>query len=231
MIRSPAEASAPSAIRMVRSLSTRPRWIRSSRIRGGQFPAAGPVRGHQQDVASGQVAGDVGAGGLVHGLVGRGAADAAVLVVLVQRGGVAVAQAQGGGAFPGGGEPDRFGELDVAEPVREQRHGAAAFDGGELFLVPGEHQLAAVAGGVLGDRGQVGDGDHGAFVGHDQRAGRDPAALDGRRAAGWCSRRPGCRLRGVRWWRSGRWRCRTPARPRPGRWRPGRGSCRCRPGR
>ena len=33
MIRSPAEASAPSAIRMVRRLSTRPRWIRSSRIR------------------------------------------------------------------------------------------------------------------------------------------------------------------------------------------------------
>ena len=118
---------------------------------GGQFPAAGPVRGHQQDVPAVQVAGDVGAGGLVHGLVGRGAADAAVLVVLIQRGGVALAQPQGGGAFPGGGEPDGFGELDVAEPVREQRHGAAAFDGGELFLVPGEHQLAAVAGRVLGD--------------------------------------------------------------------------------
>ena len=33
MIRSPAEAWAPSAIRMVGPLSTRPRWIRSSRIR------------------------------------------------------------------------------------------------------------------------------------------------------------------------------------------------------
>ena len=40
-------------------------------------------------------------------------------------------------AFPGGGEPDRLGQLNVAEPVGEQRHGAAAFDGGELFLVPG----------------------------------------------------------------------------------------------
>jgi hypothetical protein len=48
---------------------------------GGQFPAAGPVRGHQQDVPAGQVASHVGAGGLVHGLVGRSAADAAVLVV------------------------------------------------------------------------------------------------------------------------------------------------------
>ena len=142
---------------------------------GGQFPAAGPVRGHQQDVAAGQVAGHVGVGGLVHGLVGRGAADAAVLVVLVQRGGVPVAQPQRGGAFPGGGEPDRFGELDVAEPVGEQRHGAAAFDGGELLLVPGQHQLAAVAGRVAGNRGQVGHGDHRALVGQDQRAGRDPA--------------------------------------------------------
>ena len=47
----------------------------------------------------------------------------------------------------------RFGELDVAEPPGEQRHGAAAFDGGELFLVPGKHQLAAVARRVLGNRG------------------------------------------------------------------------------
>jgi hypothetical protein len=62
-----------------------------------------------------------------------------VLVVLIQGGGVSLAQAQGCGAFPGGGEPDRFGELDVAEPVSEQRHGAATFDGGELFLVSGEH--------------------------------------------------------------------------------------------
>ena len=144
----------------------------------GEFPAAGPVRSHQQNIASGQVAGDVSAGGLVHGVVGRGAADAAVLVVLIQRGGVPAAEAEGGGAFPGGGEPDGFGELDVPEPVREQHHGAAAFDRGELFLVSGEDQLAPVAGGVLGDRGQVGDGDHGAFVGQDQGARRDAAALD-----------------------------------------------------
>ena len=83
----------------------------------GEFPAAGPVGRHQQHIAPGQVAGDVGANGLVHGMVGRGAPDAAVLVVLIQRGGIPLTQAEGGGAFPGGGEPDRFGELDVAEPV------------------------------------------------------------------------------------------------------------------
>jgi hypothetical protein len=89
------------------------------------------------------VGGDVGAGGLAGGVVGRGAADAAVLVVLVQHGGIAGAEAEGGGAFPGGGEPDRLGELDVAEPVRQEHHGAAALDG-ELFLVPGQDQLAPV---------------------------------------------------------------------------------------
>ncbi len=76
---------------------------------GGEFAAAGPVRGHQQHVAPGQVGGEVGAGGLVGGVVGRGAADAAVRVVFVQGGGVALAEAEGGGAFPGGGEPDNRG--------------------------------------------------------------------------------------------------------------------------
>jgi hypothetical protein len=127
---------------------------------GGQLAAAGPVRGHQQHRTSGQVAGDVSAGGLIDGVVGRGAADPAVLVILIQRRRVACAEAQGGGAFPSGGEPDRFGELDIAEPVHQQRHGTAAFDRGELLLISREYQLAAVPGGVLGDRSQVGDGDH-----------------------------------------------------------------------
>jgi hypothetical protein len=47
-------------------------------------------------------------------------------------------------------------------------------DRGELFLVPGQDQLASVPGGVLGDGGQVGQGDHRGLVGHDQRAGQDP---------------------------------------------------------
>ncbi|HET9969608.1 MAG TPA: hypothetical protein VFQ68_15345 [Streptosporangiaceae bacterium] len=143
----------------------------------GEFAAAGPVRGHQQHIAAGQVGGDVDAGGLVHGRPGRGAADPAVLVVVVQGGGVPAAEAQGGSAFPGGGEPNGLGELDVAEPVRQEHHGAAAFDRGELFLVPGQDQLASVAGRVLGDGGQVGEGDHRGLVGHDQRAGRDTAML------------------------------------------------------
>jgi hypothetical protein len=97
---------------------------------GGQFPAADPVRSHQQHIPAGQVAGHVGADGLVHGLVGRGAADAAVLVVLIERGGIPGAQPQRGDAFPGGGEPDRSGndvlrqhddDLDAAfEQARKQ---------------------------------------------------------------------------------------------------------------
>jgi hypothetical protein len=141
----------------------------------GQFPAAGPVRGHQQHVPAIQAAGHVGAGGLVHGLVGWGATDAAVAVVVIQRGGVALAQPQRGAAFPSGGEPNRLGKLDVAEPIRQQAHGAAAFDRCELLLVPGEHELAAVPGRIGDDGRQMGDGDHGALVGQDQRARRNPA--------------------------------------------------------
>ena len=114
---------------------------------GGQFAAAGPVRGHQHDGAAGEVGGEVGAGGLVGGVVGRGAADAAVLVVLVQRGGVPVAQAEGGGAFPGSCEPDGFGELDVAEPVGEA---------GATLVFP--------QGGVQ-DRDGLGEGDGDVVVG------------------------------------------------------------------
>ena len=103
---------------------------------GGQFPAPGPVRSHQQDVPPGQVAGHVGMDGLVHGLLRRGAADPAVLVVLVQRRGIPAPQPQRGLAFPSGFEPDRLGQLHVPEPVRQQHHRAAAFHGGELLLIP-----------------------------------------------------------------------------------------------
>jgi hypothetical protein len=94
-----------------------------------------------------------------------------VLIVFIQRGGVPVAQPQRGGTFPSGGEPDRLGQLHVPEPTGQQRHGAAAFDRGELLLVPGQDQFAAVAGRIGDYRGQVGYGDHRPLVGHDQRAG------------------------------------------------------------
>ena len=66
----------------------------------GDLAAAGMVGDHQQHVPARQVMGDVAAGGLVEGLVGFGAADPAVLVVGVQGGGIAGAQAEGGVAFP-----------------------------------------------------------------------------------------------------------------------------------
>ena len=97
-----------------------------------------------------------------------GAADAAVLVVLIQRGGVAGAQPQRSAAFPGGGEPDRFGQLDVAEPVGQQQHRTAALDGGQLLLVPDQHQFAPVPYWVFDQRGQMGYRDHGTFVDRDQ---------------------------------------------------------------
>src|SRR6516164_11023640 len=52
-------------------------------------------------LAFGLALGDVGAGGLIDGLLGRGAVDPAVLVVLIQCGGVTMPEAEGGGVFPG----------------------------------------------------------------------------------------------------------------------------------
>jgi len=56
-----------------------------------------------------------------------------VLVVLGQHAGVAVAQPQAGLLFPGGVEPDRFGEPGVAEGAGEQGH-AAVVNGRTLAL-------------------------------------------------------------------------------------------------
>jgi hypothetical protein len=69
-----------------------PRWIRSSRIRTDRSRHLAQSAAISRTSRPGQVTGHVGAGGLVHGLLGRGAADTAVLVVLIQRGGVTLAQ-------------------------------------------------------------------------------------------------------------------------------------------
>ena len=74
-----------------------------------------------------------GRGGARH-LLGFAAADPAVLVVLGQHAGVAVAQPQAGLLFPGGVEPDRFGEPGVAEGAGEQGHAAAVVNGRTLAL-------------------------------------------------------------------------------------------------
>ena len=74
-----------------------------------------------------------GRGGARH-LLGFAAADPAVLVVLGQRAGVAVAQPQAGLLFPGGVEPDRFGEPGVAEGAGEQGHAAAVVNGRTFAL-------------------------------------------------------------------------------------------------
>ena len=48
-----------------------------------------------------------------------------MLVVLGEHGGVACAQPQAGGLFPGGAEPDRLGEPGEAKRVGEQGQAGA----------------------------------------------------------------------------------------------------------
>ena len=72
-----------------------------------QLAAQRVVRGHQQRVGAAGGQGDVGGRGGVHHLPGFSAEDAAVLVVLGEHAGVAVAQAQAGVLVPRGGGTGR----------------------------------------------------------------------------------------------------------------------------
>ena len=101
-----------------------------------QLAAQRVVRGHQQRVGAAGGQRDVGGRGGVHDLLRVAADDAAVLVVLGQHAGVAVAQPQAGGLFPGVAEPDGFGQPGIAEPGGEQGHAAAVLHGLQLAECP-----------------------------------------------------------------------------------------------
>ena len=109
----------------------------------GQLPAQRVVRGHQQRVRALQGEREVIGDGGVHHLLRVAAADPAVLVVLGQDARVADAQPQAGVLFPGGAEPGRLGELDVAERVGEQGHAAAVFHRLQLLGIPRQDHLGA----------------------------------------------------------------------------------------
>ncbi len=119
----------------------------------GRFPAPFPVMNHQQRVTPGQVMRDIPADRVVHRPLRVRTEDPAVLVVLIQRRHVPGAQPQRRVPLPRRGEPDRLGELHVAQPPGEQHHPAAGLDRGELFLVPGDDHLRAALGRVADDLG------------------------------------------------------------------------------
>ena len=149
-----------------------------------QFAAQRVVGGHQQRVGAVRGQGDVGGRGGVRHLLGVSAVDAAVLVVLGQDRGVAVAQPQAGGLFPAGAEPDGFGEPGVAEGVGEQGHAAAVFHRLQLADVPGQDHLRAAGLGVGDQVGQVRAGHHRGLVDHQQRARADRDRAAGAATAG-----------------------------------------------
>ena len=144
----------------------------------GQLAAQRMLGRHEQGVGAVGGQGDVGGRGGVHHLLGVAAEDAAVLVVVGQHGGVAVAQPQAGVLFPGGAEPDRFGEPGVAEGVGEQGHAAAVLHRLQLAGVPGQNHLPVAGLGVGDQVGQVRAGHGGGLIDQQQRprAGLDRAA-------------------------------------------------------
>jgi hypothetical protein len=109
-----------------------------------QLPAVRSGVGHEQHVLTGEPGGDVGAPGIFEYLLTGAASDPAVLVVSLQRGLVALAQQQAGPPLPLRSEPDRAGQLGVAEMAGQQGHPAAAFHRGELLVIPGDQDLGVV---------------------------------------------------------------------------------------
>jgi len=140
----------------------------------GQFPAQRVVRGHQQRVRALQGEREVISDGSVHHLLRCPAADPAVLVVLGQHCRVADAQPQAGDPFPGGAEPDRLGELDIAERIGEQGHPAAILHRLQLLGITRQDHLGTAGRRLADDVGQVRVGDHRRLVDQDQVAAQQP---------------------------------------------------------
>ena len=158
-----------------------------------KFAAQSVVGGHEERVGAAGCEGDVGGRGGVHRLLWIAGVDAAVLVVVGQDSGVAVAEPQAGVLFPGVAEPDGFGQPGVAEPGGEQGHAAAVFHGLQLAQVPSQDDLGAAGPGVGDQVGQVRSGQHRGLV-DDEKGAR----ADGDRAAGAATARQVAQeLRGV----------------------------------
>jgi hypothetical protein len=108
-----------------------------------QFAAQHVVSGHQQRVGAVQGQRDERGRGGVHHLLRVASADPAVLVVLSQHAGISCAQPQAGRLLPGRAEPDRLGELRIAEGAGEQGHAAAVLQRLQLLGIARHHHLDA----------------------------------------------------------------------------------------
>ena len=120
-------------------------------------------------------------------------------VVVAQDGLVAVAQPQRGGAFPLVAEAAGLGELVAGAGLRDEVHGAAGADRGELAVVADEQQLGAGGLGAGVDGGQRGGVGHRGLVDHDEVAGaQGPRGVGGVGLVGLRRGGPGSRASGRR---------------------------------
>ena len=149
--------------------------------------------GHDHGGVPVQAVGDRGEGGGGGGLVEGGVSgEAGVPVVLVQRSVGAVADGQGGGAFPVVGEAADLGQgVGLGVPV-QQVHRSTGLDGAQLAGVTGQDQAGPRGVDPGPDRLQVLRGDHGRLVDHhDVGRTQHPLPLPPLRRAARCpARRP-----------------------------------------
>ena len=212
--------------------STRPRWIRSSRIRPGSVRGSGP--GPRPSAGryarSGRWRRTRGRPGRWRGRAGRRGSGPA-RSYSSSAAASPVRSRRRGGAFPGGVDgqvrragrsPSRSASSVMAPPPSTaascswSRPGPACTGSAPAYSVIAARWVMEII-----DPSSARISDLGGISGRARS----------RRAAGWYWPRRGCRLRGARWWRSG---CRCAdhrSASQFGAWRPGRGSCRCRPGR
>jgi hypothetical protein len=127
----------------------------------------------------GQVLGKVGTGGLLgHLLIGPGV-QSAVQVVGREGGHVPGPDRQRRRALPLAAEPDRLGQLGVAQLAGQQRHAASGLDGGELGVVAGDDHFRAAAGRVPQYAGQVGHRGCAGLIQQDLRSGAEGCGTSG----------------------------------------------------
>jgi len=138
------------------------------------------VPGDEQGRLAGRLVVGPGGVGAVEDGVPVAAVDPVVRLVDIQHGGLADAEADGGGAFPGVGEPAggaEFGDTRATVAGKEAE-GAACVDRGELGPVPDEEELGTGLAGARGDPVQRRRARQRGFVQDDELPRLEPPRLD-----------------------------------------------------
>src|SRR5581483_7920140 len=141
----------------------------------GEGVDGGVVGGHDHDRPAGGPGGQpVGEGLVDHGLPGA-AGDAAVGVIVIEDGLVALAQAERRLGFPGVGEAADLVEFGGPAVRHQEAEQAPGFDGAELAVVTDQDEFGVGRLDHVDQGSEIGAGQHGGLVHHHDLPGTKPA--------------------------------------------------------